>query len=621
MKDDLDITHEDKPEGVEEVSPSVEHSEKLRRLSIYDVEGRSAHQLSAVFRNPLEGIPREQLLEDVDKFCVQYGLEEHRELFRKGALISQNPRDAQNLSELTEDEKEAIQREQTHKWSQPWQLYFMASMCSLAAAVQGMDETVNNGAQAIYLKELNITNEYLTGLVVGAPYLACAVIGCWLTEPMNRYLARRGTIFVSCFIAAVASVWEGVCNSWVNLFIARFVLGLGIGSKSSTVPVYAAECSPAPIRGALVMMWQMWTAFGIMLGNIMGVAFMGLSDDLSWRLMLGSTVVLPLIVCAQVYFCPESPRWLIEHKKIEKAFQAFRVLRSTDIQAARDLYYAYIGVELERKVNKGKNFFTMFLELFTIPRNARATLASWIVMFLQQFCGVNVIAYYSTSIFTQSGYTIQQALLASMGTGILNWVFALPAFFTIDTWGRRNLLLFTFPFLAICLFWAGFSFWIEEGITHSKKRVAMVTTGMYLFEVFYSPGEGPVPFTYSAEAFPLHVREVGMSWATATTWCFNFILSFTWPALLRAFKPQGAFGWYATWCLIGWVLVLLFVPETKALTLEELDQVFSVPTRKHAMYQLRNAVWHFRVWVLRQKLAPLPKFYEGAERLAQAREK
>lgn len=132
------------------------------------------------------------------------------------------------------------------------------------------------------------------------------------------------------------------------------------------------------------MMWQMWTAFGIMLGNIMGVAFMGLPNNLSWRLMLGSTVVLPIVVCAQVYLCPESPRWLIEHNKIDKAFKAFRTLRPSDLQAARDLYYAYVGVELERKVNKGKNFFTMFLELFTVPRNARATLASWIVMFLQQ---------------------------------------------------------------------------------------------------------------------------------------------------------------------------------------------------------------------------------------------
>ena len=145
-------------------------------------------------------------------------------------------------------------------------------MCSLAAAVQGMDETVNNGAQAIYMKpdvcasvyiqttrliripqQLNITTANIQGLVVGAPYLACAIIGCWLTEPLNRYFARRGTIFISCFIAAVASIWEGVCNTWVNLFIARFVLGLGIGSKSSTVPVYAAgEChSLGPILSTM----------------------------------------------------------------------------------------------------------------------------------------------------------------------------------------------------------------------------------------------------------------------------------------------------------------------------------------------------------------------------------
>ncbi len=101
--------------------------------------------------------------------------------------------------------------------------------------------------------------------------------------------------------------------------------------------------------------------------------------------------------------------------------------------------------------------------------------------------------------------------------------FALPAFFTIDTWGQRNLLPFTFPFPAIFLFWTGFSFWFKEKL----KRTAMVVTGMYLFEVFYSPGEGPVPFTYSAECFPLHVRDVGMSWATATTWSFNSVLSFS----------------------------------------------------------------------------------------------
>lgn len=383
-----------------------------------------------------------------------------------------------------------------------------------------------------------------------------------------------------------------------------------------------------------------WTAFGIMLGNIIGVAFGGLEPDLAWRLMLGSTVVLPLLVCAQVYYCPESPRWLIQHNKVEKAFRSFRTLRPTELQAARDIYYAYVGVEMERKINRGKGFWHMLLELFTIPRNARATAASTIVMWLQQYCAVNIIAYYSTTIFLESGFGMSNALLASMGTGILNWVFALPAFLTIDTWGRRNLLLFTLPWLAIWLLFTGFSFYIEPENETSKTRLGMVTTGLYLFEVFYSPGQGPVPFTYSAEAFPLHVREVGMSWATAVTWCWNFIISFTWPHLRSAFKPQGAFGWYAAWCLIGWVLVLLFVPETKckfcstllplsisranpfistelALTLEELDQVFSVSTRKHASYQLKNTIWHLRVWVFRQKLDPLPNFYKEETKLEQ----
>lgn len=229
---------------------------------------------------------------------------------------------------------------------------------------------------------------------------------------------------------------------------------------------------------------------------------------------------------------------------------------------------------------------------------------------------VNIIAYYSTTIFQDSGYSTNSALLASMGTGVLNWVFAVPALFTIDRWGRRNLLLFTFPWLALTHLWAGMSFFIPA--SHSKARVGMVTTGMYLFEVFYSPGEGPVPFTYSAEAFPVHVRDVGMSFATATTWCFNFVISFSWPHMLTAFKPQGGFGWYAAWCMILWVLILFFVPETKALTLEELDQVFSVSTRKHASYQWKNAIWHFKTVVLRQKLEPLPPFYRNVEKLNEA---
>jgi len=393
-------------------------------------------------------------------------------------------------------------------------------MCSMAAVVQGMDETVVNGAQIYYTEEFQLAPPYMSqsqaswiiGLINSAPYLACAILGCWLTGPLNNILGRRGVIFLSCFVAAVASIWEGVANSWVNLFIARFVLGLGIGSKSTTVPVYSAETSPAPIRGAMVMMWQMWTAFGIMLGYIVDAALLDVRKYLNWRLMLGSTVIAPILVCCQVYFCPESPRWYLKKKRFGKAYESFRRLRPTRVQAARDLYYVHINLEVEETIKRGRNLVT---EMFRVPRNRRAAQASWIVMFMQQFCGVNVIAYYSSVIFTEDGgFSQRSGILASLGAGIINWVFALPAVYTIDTFGRRNLLLTTFPLMSFFLFFTGSSFYIPQD--RGQARLACVALGIYLFMVVYSPGEGPVPFTYSAECYPLYIRDVGMSFATGT---------------------------------------------------------------------------------------------------------
>ena len=216
------------------------------------------------------------------------------------------------------------------------------------------------------------------------------------------------------------------------------------------------------------MMWQMWTAFGIMLGYIVDAALLGVRNDLNWRLMLGSTVIAPIIVCSQVYFCPESPRWYLKKGKVQKAYGSFLRLRPTKLQAARDLYYVYTCLEVENAIKRGKN---LIMELFTVPRNRRAALASWIVMFMQQFCGVNVIAYYSSVIFTQDGgFTEQAGILASLGAGIINWVFALPAVYTIDTFGRRNLLLTTFPLMSFFLFFTGSAFFIPD--TDGKARLA-----------------------------------------------------------------------------------------------------------------------------------------------------
>lgn len=144
----------------------------------------------------------------------------------------------------------------------------------------------------------------------------------------------------------------------------------------------------------LLMSLSRWTAFGIMLGFVVSVAFQGtdfLGEDTQWRWMLASTSIPPLLVMVQVYLCPESPRWYMEKGKWDKAFNAMRRLRSHDIQATRDMYYASKLLEVEAAEREGKN---LWKEFFLVKRNRRAAQSSFFVMFMQQFCGVNVIGSY-----------------------------------------------------------------------------------------------------------------------------------------------------------------------------------------------------------------------------------
>ncbi|WFD05410.1 hypothetical protein MVES1_000740 [Malassezia vespertilionis] len=589
------------------------------------------HSVNVQLANPLLGLSFENIQSDVDKFVTEKGLEEYRDLFLKGALCiqAQSTGDFESISLLTDEDRADLLYEKEHRWSQPFLLYWLACCCSVAAAVQGADESVINGALLFFPQQFGIggttdRDNWLQGLVAAAPYIACAFCGVWLTKPLNVVFGRRGTIFITSFVSFATCIWQGVTNSWEHLFVSRLILGLGIGPKSATVPVYAAECTPAPIRGALTMQWQTWTAFGIMLGYAADLALFKVKDPnngngnihgLNWRLMLGSAGIPALFVMAQVYLCPESPRWLMGKNKYRKAMNSFLRLRTKPLFAARDLYLAHCMLVEENNMRKTKNNIFPFMELFTVPRNLRATIGATIVMFGQQFCGVNVIAYYSSSIITDARRMVvgdnitskdnMNALLGSWGFGMINFLFAIPAWYTIDTFGRRSLLLLTLPFMAIFLLITGFSFWID----YYSGRLGVVLFGIYFYAMFYSPGFGPVPFTYCAEAFPLYIREVGMTYATAVLWFFNSLLAVTWFAMRGAMTSQGAFGFYAGWCVILWILTFLFLPETKALTLEELDLVFSIPTTKFAGYQLRQLPYYFKRYVLFNKSIKKEQLY------------
>ncbi|KAJ9635352.1 hypothetical protein H2201_008745 [Coniosporium apollinis] len=611
-------------------------AERRRRSTVASINMNK--NLDAKVANPLADIPDEDLMLDVEEFAQEKDLMDMLPLLKRGARVAQNPKQFEHLEGLQSDEIDALRFETQHKWTHPMALYFTIIICSIGAAVQGWDQTGSNGANLSFPQVFGIghgeteghpdrdRDNWLVGLVNAGPYIGSAFLGCWVSDPCNYYFGRRGTIFISAVFVVLTPIGSAVSQTWEQLFIIRLLMGIGMGLKGSTVPIFAAENSPAQIRGALVMSWQMWTAFGIFLGFCANLAVAD-TGTIAWRLQLGSAFIPAVPLLLGVYFCPESPRWLMKKNRYRKAFHSLRKLRYHDIQAARDLYYINAQLQVEADIIGKSNYLSRFVQLFTIPRVRRATLASFTVMIAQQMCGINIIAFYSSTIFVQAGASRREALIASFGFGLVNFVFAWPAFFTIDTFGRRTLLLFTFPQMAWTLLAAGFCFYIPED---NPAHLGLIALFIYLFAAFYSPGEGnvspnvgsqasdndlqastgPVPFTYSAEVFPLSHREVGMGWAVATCLFWAAVLSITFPKILETFGTTGTFGFYAGLNVTALIMIFFWVPETKQRTLEELDYIFAVPTRRFASYQTKEALpWWFKRWVLFRKDAKCKPLY------------
>ncbi|TAQ86026.1 hypothetical protein B7494_g5655 [Chlorociboria aeruginascens] len=551
-----------------------------------------SQNVTGEIKNPLAGIHKDQLLADVEIFAADNGLTDILPILTKGALVAQNPHYADRIVELDDNDRRVLEEENTHRWKHPRILYVTIILNSIAAAIQGWDQTGANGANLTFGEALGIPdsgpvctaagtcekNSWIIGFINSCPYIAIAFFAAWISDPVNNLLGRRGTIFLAAIFSLLAPIGMGVSQTWGELTICRILLGIGMGLKEVTVPVYSAENSPTNIRGGLVMSWQVWTAFGIFIGTVANLVFVN-TGALAWRLQFGSALLPAIPLVLGIWFCPESPRWLMKKHKAAKAYKSLLRLRNTPLQAARDLYaihaqLIYEDALLEKAgLSKNSNMFTRFFEIFTIPRLRRATQASGIVMIAQQMCGINIIAFYSSTIFANAGASNIGALLASFGFGVINFIFAWPAVWTIDTFGRRTLLLFTFPQMFWTLLAAGMCYFIP---TENKAHLG---DGGFL----------RLPFRHCLfsrrRPSPIYI-------------------------LCRTFKPVGVFGFYAGLNLVALALIFLFLPETKQRTLEELDYVFAVPTRTFAHFQLRRQLpWWTRKWILRRKGEEEPQLY------------
>ena len=182
----------------DELNHADEHPKRTRQISMSAAE-RERLATNAKLANPLARISHAQLEDMGEKYAMKHQMGEQEDIraFQKGAVLAQDPSKYHTVEGLTEQERAVLEKEFTHKWSQPKLMYIVIVLCSTCAAVQGMDETVVNGGQLFYRPQFGIDGDdprstWLTGLLNSAPYLCCAFIGCWLTVPFNNIFGRRG---------------------------------------------------------------------------------------------------------------------------------------------------------------------------------------------------------------------------------------------------------------------------------------------------------------------------------------------------------------------------------------------------------------------------------------------
>lgn len=396
-------------------------------------------------------------------------------------------------------------------WKQPKELRVTIITLCVAAVVQGWNQTASNGANLNWPSQLGLNNvdscdprgtdAWIFAIVNAMPYFTASLVGCWISDPINEYFfGRRPAICFSGILIFASMIGSATSQTWRQLLACRALLGIGMGCKASVVPVFAAEVSPAHIRGSLTMNWQLYDAFGIFLGFTANLAVSDVGSS-AWRWQTVSSIFPCIVLLSLIYVCSDSPRFLMKRgpQRYKEAYNTLVQLRGQPILAAKELLYVHYQMEVEKRYISGTkknadiaredfvqgangtmtpivrmrscfgptrsiNYFQKFGQLFSNKRISRATLAAVVVMISQQLCGVNVLALYSSNIFCDSGENLNgdlanpnylEPLFLSWGIGLTNFLFAFPAYWLIDKRGRRWLLLVALPFVCI-IFSIGF---------------------------------------------------------------------------------------------------------------------------------------------------------------------
>jgi sugar porter (SP) family MFS transporter len=438
-----------------------------------------------------------------------------------------------------------------------------AAAIALGGFLFGFDTGVVSGA-LLYLKGDFDLNSFEQGSVVSV-LLIGAVVGSGAAGALADRLGRRRSLRLIGVVFIIGTVVVTFTNGYPVLMLGRIVLGLSVGAASATVPVYLSEIAPTALRGRLLTMNQLMITTGILAAYIINVIFAGSGN---WRAMFAvGAVPALLLVAATLWLLPESPQWLITHDKVAEARRT--IMTVTDgatadqlIGRARQRIADARAKQAEqqdvRKTSQG-------IKPLLAPDVRPALIVGLTLAAVQQFGGINTIIYYAPTIIQQTGLNASNSIVYSVCIGVINLVMTLIAIRIVDRAGRRPMVLVSLALMAVSVFLLGLAFVV--GMNSVLTLLFMV-----IYIAAFAGGLGPVFWTLIGEIFPPSVRAEGSSASTAVNWISNFIVSLAFLPLASAIGQGETFWVFAAICVVAFVFVGRYVPETRGRTSEQIEQ-------------------------------------------------
>lgn len=436
--------------------------------------------------------------------------------------------------------------------------WIVAVIGSVAGFLFGYDEGIIAGSIELVKNHFDLTATHVGVMASALPFGALfgsMLIGAITASKGVKRFGRRTLLSFSGVLFFLGALGAGFADSITILIISRLVLGLAIGMASVMAPLYLAETATYEKRGAVVAIYQLAMTVGIVCSYSVNYLFLENND---WRAMFASSAFPALVLCIGILLMPESPRWLCSVGRRDAASNALKKLRKS-----HSIEHELMDIEMTLANEPIKGSWLLLFKSPLLPVLILGTM----LFCLQQLSGINVVIYFAPEIFKNLGMNSTTGqILATIGIGLVNLLVTVIAMLSVDKIGRRKLLLFgfsgmCFSLLSLCMFSVYQVIWLPY--------LSVACLILYIFS--FAVSVGPIPHIAMAEIFPLHVRGAGMGFSAMSNWTFNTIVIFSFPLLEKTMGIEYTFALYAVICLLGLMYTYFYMPETKGISLEQIE--------------------------------------------------